>query len=51
MFRNYSPCLRFFLTYHMFLTQMVNTRKGGGIDLPPIDTIGGYSDSNSNKPR
>jgi hypothetical protein len=23
------------LSYHMFLTQMVNTRKGGGIDLPP----------------
>jgi hypothetical protein len=22
------------LSYHMFLTQMVNTRKGGGIDLP-----------------
>jgi hypothetical protein len=33
--RNYSPCLQFFLSYHMFLTQMVNTRKGGGIDLPP----------------
>ena len=25
---NYSP-------YHMFLTRMVNTRKGGGIDIPP----------------
>jgi hypothetical protein len=23
------------LSYHMFLTQMVNTRKGGGVDLPP----------------
>jgi hypothetical protein len=23
------------LSYHMFLTQMINTRKGGGIDLPP----------------
>jgi hypothetical protein len=23
------------LSYHMFLTQMVNTRKGGGIDLHP----------------
>jgi hypothetical protein len=23
------------LSYHMLLTQMVNTRKGGGIDLPP----------------
>jgi hypothetical protein len=33
----------------MFLTQMVNTRKGGGIDLPPIDTIGGYSDNHNNK--
>jgi hypothetical protein len=33
--RNYLPCLQFFLSYHMFLTQMVNTRKGGGIDLPP----------------
>jgi hypothetical protein len=22
------------LSYHVFLTQMVNTRKGGGIDLP-----------------
>jgi hypothetical protein len=32
---NYSPCLQFFLSYHVFLTQMVNTRKGGGIDLPP----------------
>jgi hypothetical protein len=32
---NHSPCLQFFLSYHMFLTQMVNTRKGGGIDLPP----------------
>jgi hypothetical protein len=29
------PCLQSFLSYHMFLTQMVNTRKGGGIDLPP----------------
>jgi hypothetical protein len=27
------------LSYHVFLTQMVNTRKGGGIDLPanPFD--------------
>jgi hypothetical protein len=33
--RNYLPCLQFFLPYHVFLTQMVNTRKGGGIDLPP----------------
>jgi hypothetical protein len=33
--RNYLPCLQFFLSYHMFLTQMVNTRKDGGIDLPP----------------
>jgi hypothetical protein len=33
--RNYLPCLQSFLSYHMFLTQMVNTRKGGGIDLPP----------------
>jgi hypothetical protein len=32
---NYLPCLQSFLSYHMFLTQMVNTRKGGGIDLPP----------------
>ena len=23
------------LSYHMYLTQMVNTRRGGGIDLPP----------------
>jgi hypothetical protein len=23
------------LSYHIFLTQMVYTRKGGGIDLPP----------------
>jgi hypothetical protein len=35
MSRNYLPCLQSFLSYHMFLTQMVNTRKGGGIDLPP----------------
>jgi hypothetical protein len=28
-------CLQSFLSYHMFLTQMVNTRKGGRIDLPP----------------
>jgi hypothetical protein len=33
--RNYLPCLQSFLSYHMFLTKMVNTRKGGGIDLPP----------------
>jgi hypothetical protein len=33
--RNYLPCLQSFLSYHMFLTQMVNTWKGGGIDLPP----------------
>jgi hypothetical protein len=33
--RNYMPCLQSFLSYHMFLTQMVNTRKGSGIDLPP----------------
>jgi hypothetical protein len=33
--RNYWLCLQFFLSYHAFLTQMVNTRKGGGIDLPP----------------
>jgi hypothetical protein len=33
MSRNYSPCLQFLLYYHVFLTQMVNTRKGGGIDL------------------
>jgi hypothetical protein len=33
--RNYLPCLQSFLSYHRFLTQMVNTRKGGGIDLPP----------------
>jgi hypothetical protein len=32
--RNYSLSLQFFLSYHMFLTQMVNTKKGGGIDLP-----------------
>jgi hypothetical protein len=35
MIRNYSPCLQFFLSYHAFLTQLVNTMKGGGIDLPP----------------
>ena len=35
MIRNYLPCLQSFLSYHMFLTQMVNTRKGGGTDLPP----------------
>jgi hypothetical protein len=35
MLRNYLPCLQSFLSYHMFLTHMVNTRKGGGIDLPP----------------
>jgi hypothetical protein len=23
------------ISYHMFLTHMVNTRKGGGIDRPP----------------
>jgi hypothetical protein len=33
--RNHLPCLQSFLSYHIFLTQMVNTRKGGGIDLPP----------------
>jgi hypothetical protein len=32
--RNHLPCLQSFLSYHMFLTQMINTRKGGGIDLP-----------------
>jgi hypothetical protein len=30
---------------------MVNTRKGGGIDLSPIDTIEGYLDINNNKQR
>jgi hypothetical protein len=34
MSRKYLPCLQFFLSYHVFLTQMVNTRKGGRIDLP-----------------
>jgi hypothetical protein len=34
MSHNYLPCLQSFLSYHMFLTQMVNTRKGGRIDLP-----------------
>jgi hypothetical protein len=29
----YLPYLLF--SYHMNLTQMVNTRRGGGIDLPP----------------
>jgi exonuclease VII large subunit len=29
----YLPCLLF--SNHMYLTQMVNTRRGGGIDLPP----------------
>jgi hypothetical protein len=29
----FLPCLLF--SYHMYLTQMVNTRRGGGIDLPP----------------
>jgi hypothetical protein len=38
MLHNYLPCLQSFLSYHMFLTQMVNTRKGGGIDLPPVGT-------------
>jgi hypothetical protein len=33
--RNYQHCLQSILSYHMCLTQMVNTRKGGGIDLPP----------------
>jgi hypothetical protein len=33
MSRNYSS-LSTILSYHVFLTQMVNTRKGGGIDLP-----------------
>jgi hypothetical protein len=28
----YLPCLLF--SYHMYLTQMVNTRRGGGIYLP-----------------
>jgi hypothetical protein len=33
----------------MFLTQMVNSRKGGGIDLPPpIDTVEGYLDNHNN---
>jgi hypothetical protein len=35
MLRNYMPCLQSFLSYHIFLTQMVNTRKGAGIDVPP----------------
>jgi hypothetical protein len=35
----------------VYLTQMVNTRNGGGIDLPPIDTTGGYLDNNNNKLR
>jgi hypothetical protein len=35
MLRNYLPCLQSFLPYLVFLAQMVNTRKGGGIDLPP----------------
>jgi hypothetical protein len=35
MICNYLPCLQSFLSYHMLITQMVNTRKGGGIDLPP----------------
>jgi hypothetical protein len=35
MSHNYLPCLQYFLPYHVFLTQMVNTRKGEGIDLPP----------------
>jgi hypothetical protein len=35
MIHNYLPCLQFFLSYHIFLTQMINTRKGGGIDLHP----------------
>jgi hypothetical protein len=43
------PCLQSFLSYHMFLTQMVNTRKGGGIDLPPIDTVRGYLDNHKKK--
>jgi hypothetical protein len=33
MICNYLPCPLF--SYHMYLTQMVNTRRGGGIDLPP----------------
>jgi hypothetical protein len=33
MSRNYSS-LSTILSYHVFLTQMVNTRKGGEIDLP-----------------
>jgi hypothetical protein len=32
---NHLPCLQSFLSYHMFLTQMVDTRKGGGTYLPP----------------
>jgi hypothetical protein len=28
---------------------MGNTRKGGGIDIPPIDTAGGYIDNHNNK--
>jgi hypothetical protein len=28
---------------------MVNTGKGGGIDLPPIDAIGRYLDNHNNK--
>jgi hypothetical protein len=35
MLRKYMPCLQSFFSYHMFLTLMVNTKKGGGIDLPP----------------
>jgi hypothetical protein len=30
---------------------MVNTRKRGGIDLPPIETIEGYLDNKNNKQR
>jgi hypothetical protein len=33
--RNCLPYPQSFLSYHMFLTQMVNTRKSGGIDQPP----------------
>jgi hypothetical protein len=33
MSRNYSS-LSTIPSYRVFLTQMVNTRKGGGIDLP-----------------
>jgi hypothetical protein len=45
MIRNYLPCLLF--SYHMYLTQMVNTRRVVELIYLPDDTLGGYLDNPS----